>query len=317
MRTRRYLAAVLIVALTLSALAALALGPASQPAAAQEPGQFATCAELDGVFGFAGNVVVAIKDARSRTASTNPPDVADAFDTLQRYEEVAADSEGAVSLAESVNARNILSDYFGSLCADIGGFGTAIALTCSAYQIAVNTGGETAVLAIKDLRGYAEPGAFNPMNGLDVLQDAESEIPPSGSRPSPDEVEAAYDAVNAYFGQRCEGIDLCFWVRSAVHTGPGAPEAADILRGLQTPGPPGIDAALALISGAISESPFHDSVAEARQQVDDYFACPVLTGTPLLPVTGPPSARPLAIFGSALIAAGALAMATHRRLKAC
>lgn len=242
--------------------------------ALQDTNLIPTCAAYEGALGVAGFAEIHVKDLRALT-EPNPPAVAAALDTLQQADAVLP-GQVEVPLSEVIAASDVLTGYFGPPCSSLfsdGGFFRVSGEVCAAYGRATNTGGEFAVLAIKDLRSFVEPAPATLARALDTLQDAESDIPPSGSRPSPDVADEARNFVVGYFDLRCSGIDICFWVAAALDERPSvSADGARIARGLTTPAPPGIDAAFALISGA-SSSPFHASVMQAQEQIRSFFPC--------------------------------------------
>ncbi len=159
--------------------------------------------------------------------------------------------------------------------------------TCAAYGLIVGTGGQTAADEAASLQALGAPNPPGIDNALDVLINAESDVPPIGSRPSVEARELADQTLDDYYGDICADLDICPLIRQAVATNDGSSaEAARLARGLTAPAPPGIDAALALISGAIPESPFHASIADAQAQVASYFPCEAAPTPP--PAPGPP-----------------------------
>jgi len=154
--------------------------------------------------------------------------------------------------------------------------------TCAAYGVAVGTGGQGAANAAEDLRAIGAPNPPGIETALGVLVNAEADVPPIGSRPSIEAIDAAYQVLSEYFDPICIGVDICPLIRQAVATNDGSSaEGARLARGITAPAPPGIDAALALIAGDIAESPFHNSVAEAQRQISDYFPCSAVIEPPL------------------------------------
>lgn len=171
--------------------------------------------------------------------------------------------------------------------------------TCAAYGTMVGTGGTGAVAAAERLKDLAAPNPPGIDQALDVVIDAEDA---TGTTPDTNEIFAAYDTLDGYYGDLCRGIDICPLVRQAVATNDGSSaDAARLVRGLTAPAPPGIDAALALIAGDVTESPFHNSVGEAQAQVSDWFMCDELA------FTGPSQAVVLTTAGLVMVAVGAVA----------
>lgn len=224
-----------------------------------------------------------------------------------------------------------------------------VAVTCSAYGRALGLGGQPAADAAAELQAIGAPNPPGIESALQIVIESEADVAPSGSRPSNEAVQGSRDALSSYFGGICSSLDICPWVRQAVATNDGSSaEAARLVRGIEAPAPPGIDAALALISGAVDFSPFHTSVAEAQAQISSYFPCDlVITADPgntgggdtaggegagqgtsdgegtgagdagggdTIAFTGAETA-PLAIAGATLIAAGGLLLITRRRLR--
>ena len=160
---------------------------------------------------------------------------------------------------------------------------------CIAYRQIVGSGGQVAADAAARLQALSAPNPFGVDNVVEVIINAESDVPPQGSRPANDAIQVAYDALAGFFGDVCSGIEICPLIRQAVATNDASSaEAARLARGLTHPAPPGIGAALALIAGQISESPFHSTIAEAQAQIDSYFPCDAA------PVSGPtPDTTPI------------------------
>ena len=152
-------------------------------------------------------------------------------------------------------------------------------VTCAAYNTAVSTGGQGAATAADELRAIGAPNPPGIENALDVIIDAEADQAPSGSRPSPEAIDAAIAALDGYFGPICQRTlaDTCGLVADAVAEA-GSSDSAALLRQLEAPSPPGIDAALAVLSGEITvgESPFHSTLDEAIEQIQDYYPCPTV-----------------------------------------
>jgi len=145
---------------------------------------------------------------------------------------------------------------------------------CAQYGLIVGTGGQTAADAAVALKALDAPNPMGLTNSLDVIINAESDVAPIGSRPTNDAREIAFAALEGYYGDLCAAIDICPLIRQAVATNDAASaEAARLTRGITSPAPPGIDAALAFIAGDIAESPLHNSVGEAQAQVSSYFPC--------------------------------------------
>jgi len=160
--------------------------------------------------------------------------------------------------------------------------------TCALYGVIVGTGGQSAADAAAALQALGAPNPPGVDNVLEAIINAESDIPPIGSRPTNEAREVAYQELDNYFGSVCGDVDICPLIRQAVATNDGSSaEAARLARGISAPAPPGIDAALALIAGEITESPFHASVAEAQAQVASYFPCDA--GAPTTPAPGVPT----------------------------
>lgn len=160
--------------------------------------------------------------------------------------------------------------------------------TCALYGTIVATGGPAAADAAAALQALGAPNPIGVDNVLEVIINAESDVPPIGSRPTNAAREIAYIELDNYFGDVCANVDICPLIRQAVATNDGsAAEAARLARGITAPAPPGIDAALALIAGAIAESPFHASIADAQDHVASYFPCDL--DAPPTPRPGQPS----------------------------
>jgi len=153
--------------------------------------------------------------------------------------------------------------------------------TCAAYGRMVGTGGELAVAAAEQLRSLNDSRAV--ARAFEVVIDAEADVPPSGSRPGPDSLALAFETLATKFDPLCLSIDKCplVWQATGAAEGSSA-DAARLLFGLSAPSPPGIGAAMLFIAGDIETSPFHDSIAEAQQQVANWFSCPVDVSPPLL-----------------------------------
>ena len=160
--------------------------------------------------------------------------------------------------------------------------------TCAFYGLITGTGGQTAATAASNLQALSAPNPIGVDNVLEVIINAESDVPPIGSRPTASAREVAYQELDNYYGAICADIDICPLIRQAVTTNDGSSgEAARLARGITAPAPPGIDAALALMAGEIAESPFHASIAEAQEQVASYFPCAVTTGVTATPTPVP------------------------------
>ena len=189
--------------------------------------------------------------------------------------------------------------------------------TCAAYGAIVGSGGQAAATAAAELQALGAPNPPGLDNVLDVIINGESDVPPIGSRPTADALEIAYQELDGYFGDVCADIDICpLILRAAAKDAPSA-DAARLARGITAPAPPGIDAALALISGVISveESPFHDSVAAAQEQIASYFPCePVATPpSPTVPTDVAATCGDLAVL---LIPEGSRAVEAAENLRA-
>jgi hypothetical protein len=162
--------------------------------------------------------------------------------------------------------------------------------TCAFYGLITGTGGQTAATAAADLQALSAPNPFGVNNVLEVIINAESDVPPIGSRPTASAREVAYQELDNYYGAVCADIDICPLIRQAVATNDGSSaEAARLARWITATAPPGIDAALALIAGEITESPFHVSITEAQDQVDSYFPCAATAGAIDTPAPAPTS----------------------------
>jgi hypothetical protein len=124
------------------------------------------------------------------------------------------------------------------------------------------------------------------------------------------EIDAALSIVQSHFQSQCDNIDRCALVRDILGPEPFLrAQSANTLRRLETPQPPGNDAALALIAGTIDESPFHTSVAEAVEQIRNYYSfCGGLV------ITGPAHATPMAVAGGSMVLLGAACLVARRRL---
>ncbi|KAG1647760.1 hypothetical protein GQR58_030341 [Nymphon striatum] len=162
--------------------------------------------------------------------------------------------------------------------------------TCAEYSLIVGAGGQVAADAAARLQALGAPNPFGVDNVLEVIINSEADVPPIGSRPTASALEVAYVELDNYFGGVCADIDICPLIRQAVATNDGSSaEAARLARGLSFPSPPGIDAALAFIAGEISESPLHNSIAEAQDQISSYFPCEAAPADTPIPVPGVPS----------------------------
>lgn len=204
-----------------------------------------------------------------------------------------------------------------------------VAATCGDLAVMSIPEGPRAVEAAESLRSRGAPNPPGIEAALDVIvaaADFDTESPPVA------DVDAALATLNDYYGGACAGLDRCgFIAQIAGNDDASAAEAARLLRRIETPAPPGIDAALALIAGDVSESPFHESVAEARTQVLGYYPCGIgggatggggegaggetggETGGGELALTGS-STTLLGAIGAALVALGAIAQLIRRRL---
>ena len=187
-----------------------------------------------------------------------------------------------------------------------------IAETCGDLAVLGIPEGPFAVEAAENLRARGAPNPPGIDAALDVIVAAANFDTPS---PPVADVDAALATLDAYYGGPCANIDRCTFVTQIGGSDEAAAaQAAHLLRRIETPSPPGIDAALALIAGDVDESPFHANVAEARQQVLDYYPCDAGGGEAggdtgggdggELAFTGSTTA-PLAVLGIALLAAGA------------
>lgn len=162
--------------------------------------------------------------------------------------------------------------------------------TCAEYSLIVGAGGQVAADAAARLQALGAPNPFGVDNVLEVIINSEADVPPIGSRPTASALEVAYVELDRFFGGECAEIDICPLIRQAVATNDGSSaEAARLARGLSFPSPPGIDAALAFIAGEISESPLHNSIAEAQAQISSYFPCEAAPVDTPIPVPGVPS----------------------------
>lgn len=213
-----------------------------------------------------------------------------------------------------------------------------VAETCAAYGRALGLGGQPAADAAAELQAIGAPNPPGIDLALQTIIDYEADVAASGSRPSDEAYLNSRTTLDDYFGGICLGLDICPLVRQAVATNDGSSaEAARLVRGITAPAPPGIDAGLALIAGAVDFSPFHASVAEAQAQIASYFPCDAAAPEPPVKGGGDDQGEadgdsaggddevegiaftgaetgPLAVAGSALIAAGGLLLLTRRRL---
>lgn len=216
-----------------------------------------------------------------------------------------------------------------------------VAATCGDLAVMSIPEGPFAVEAAESLRSRGAPNPAGIDAALDVIVAAAD---PDTESPSVADVDAALATLNDYYGGPCAGLDRCgFIVQIAGNDPAAAAEAAHLLRRIETPSPPGIDAALALIAGDVTESPFHADVSEARAQVLDYYPCPTggtggsegegsegegsegegsegggaeaggTEGGGGLAVTGSSTAS-LTAVGAALVIGGGLVLHTRRRL---
>lgn len=205
-----------------------------------------------------------------------------------------------------------------------------VAATCGDLAVLSIPEGPRAVEAAESLRSRGAPNPAGIEDALDVIVAAAD---PATASPDVAMVDAALATLQSYYGGPCADLDRCgFIVQIAGNDDAVGAEAARLLRRIETPAPPGIDAALALIAGDITESPFHADVAEARAQVLDYYPCGAAGegseteeegtegGAPeetesegTLAFTGGSTAS-LAALGITLVAGGALVLQARRRL---
>lgn len=178
--------------------------------------------------------------------------------------------------------------------------------TCALYNVVVNTGASPAALAAQQLRDLSPPNPPGVEDALAVLIDFED----GGETPSSDEVEAAYETLDRYYGSICTGLDVCPLIVSAINTDdPLSQRSADWADRILAPSPPGIGAALSLLGGKIrlENQLIHESIDDARDVVRSYFASCTLahTGSTALPV---------ALIGIGMAATGSAVLIVRRNL---
>lgn len=179
--------------------------------------------------------------------------------------------------------------------------------TCALYGNLVAGGGPNAVALGEELRDLGAPNPAGVEDALDVLSDFNDEV---GDSPDNDTVEAAFDVLAQYFDPICGDIDVCPLIATVINReGLEGERNARFVRGIFAPNPPGIDAALAVLSGDITleESVFYNSNAEARKALVDYYANCTLAFTGA-------ETTPLAMAGFTLIVVGAAAVVAQRRM---
>jgi len=178
--------------------------------------------------------------------------------------------------------------------------------TCALYGNLVAGGGPNAVSLGEELRDLGAPNPPGVEDALDVLSDFNDEV---GDTPDNDTVEAAFDVLAQYFDPICADIDVCPLIATVVNREGGEGQRnARYVRGVFAPNPPGIDSALAVLSGDVTleESGFYTSNAQARKALVDYYSSCTLA------FTGATTA-PLLAAGTGLILAGVLVLKISRR----
>lgn len=182
--------------------------------------------------------------------------------------------------------------------------------TCALYQPIVATGGQTAIDNINELRALAPPNPAGVDDAFDIIIDLEDQ---TGTSPTNDEVEAAFDILDGYYGDLCDRLDLCP-LTDLINTGTAAEsqQAAAWLGGISTPAPPGIGAALAVLAGDLTPaetSGLVDSESAARFTVLDWFGD---DSCGRLAVTGPSATLALTVAGLGVILAGGAILGLRR-----
>lgn len=183
--------------------------------------------------------------------------------------------------------------------------------TCSLYNTIIATGGDRAVDAIADLRTRDEPNPPGIDEAFDVLSSAEDE---TADDPDLTDIDVANDNLAAYYGPICNDIDTCALlslINGANDT--RSRQAAGWLDGISAPSPPGIGAALAVLSGEIDPSETSGLVEDetaARDTINDWFGANCQ-----LAITGGSDTFALTMIGAgALIVGGTLHLVRRREL---
>jgi len=265
-----------------------------------------------------GSSAEAARLARSITAPA-PPGI-DAALAL-----IAGEIDESPFHASVAEAQAQIESYFPCVLlpvpnpAPVGGIPADVAATCGDLNVLSIPEGPFAIAAAESLRARGAPNPSGIEAALDVIvaaADFANESPPLA------EIDAALATLQAYFGGACANLDRCVFVTQIGGTDAAAAvEAARLLRRIETPSPPGIDAALALIAGDIDDSPFHDNVAQAVAQIVSYYSCGDGAGADDggsttddgLAFTGSTTV-PVALLGVALMTSGAGVLSARRRL---
>jgi len=182
--------------------------------------------------------------------------------------------------------------------------------TCALYQPIVTTGGQRAIDNIAELRGFSPPNPAGVDDAFDVLVAFEDE---NVANPGNDEIEAAYDILDGYYGTLCAELDLCP-LTDAINTGTAAEsqQAAEWLLPIASPMPAGIGAALSVLAGQSTvedTAGLVESEAAARSTVLDWFGD---DSCGRLAVTGPTATLLLAVTGIGIIAIGGAVLGLRR-----
>lgn len=181
--------------------------------------------------------------------------------------------------------------------------------TCSLYNTILSLGGGPAVDAIADLRSRAAPNPPGVDDAFDVLNAFEDD---SVEDPSSDDVDAATETLMEYYDPICLDIDPCSLLAQVNGNDPDhARRGADWLDRLSAPSPPGIGAALSVLSGRIEPedtSGLVDDVDAARETVNAWFG-----GNCRLAITGRTDSFPLTMIGLGAVVIGTTLVIVNRR----
>lgn len=181
--------------------------------------------------------------------------------------------------------------------------------TCALYQPIVTTGGQRALDNIAELRDFSPSNPPGVDDAFDVLVAFEDE---NIEDPANEEIEAAYDILDGYYGTICDQLDLCP-LTNAINAGSAADrqQAAEWLLPIASPMPAGIGAALSVLAGQSSvedTAGLVESEAAARTTVLDWFG----DDSCRLAMTGPSATLSLTAVGLGIILVGGALVGLRR-----